>query len=166
MLGTAAEQPFVAPVLEQVCQGRPVLLRAVLDTMARMTGSPPDPLAALAAALEPDGPVSAHCRFCYDMRLSRARGYGALKAILDILAAEEPLTLTQVSRRLDRTPGSTKDYLSWLEDVDLVAMDGRKHYRFRDPVLRLWARLHCRPCPPSAEEIAGEVRDYAADVVT
>ena len=45
-------------------------------------------------------------------------------------------------------------------------MDGRKRYRFRDPLLRLWVRLHCRPCPPSAEEIAREVRDYAADGVT
>jgi len=99
------------------------------------------------------------------MRLNRARGYGALKAILYILAGEEPLTLTQVSRRLGRTPGSTKDYLSWLEDVDLVAVDPRKRYRFRDPVLRLWARLHCRACPPSPEEIAAEVREYAAAVM-
>ena len=53
-------------------------------------------------------------------------GYGALKAILDILAAEEPLTLTEISLRLRRTPGSTKDYLSWLEDVDLVASSHKK----------------------------------------
>lgn len=166
MMGADGSPGVAAPVLEQVCQGRPVLVRAVVETMARLSGFPPDPLAAMAAALEPDGRLSAHCRFCYEMRLNRARGYGALKAILDILAAEEPLTLTQVSRRLGRTPGSTKDYLSWLEDVDLVSVDARKRYRFRDPVLRLWARLHCRSIPPSAEEIAGEVRDYAAAVVT
>ena len=154
-----------APVLDQVCLGRPVLVRAVVETMARLPGTPLDPLAAFSAALEPDGAVSKHCRYCYEMRLNRARGYGALKAILDILAGEEPLTLTQVSRRLGRTPGSTKDYLSWLEDVDLVAVDPRKRYRFRDPVLRLWARLHCRACPPSPEEIAAEVREYAAAVM-
>jgi len=164
MLGVP-DPAFVAPLLERVCQGRPVLVRALVDTMARMAGGPPDPLAALAAALEPNGAVTAHCRFCYELRLNRARGYGALKAILDILAGEEPLTLTQVSRRLGRTPGSTKDYLSWLEDVDLVAMDARKRYRFRDPVLRLWARLHCRPAPPTAEEIACEVQEYAGRVM-
>lgn len=161
----AAQPEFVAPVIEQVCLGRPVLVRAVVDAMARLAGAPPDPLAALAAALEPDGAVTSHCRYCYEMRLGRARGYGALKAILDILAAEEPLTLTEVSRRLTRTPGSTKDYLWWLEDVDLVAVDQRKRYRFRDPVLRLWARLHCRPSPASAEEIAREVQEYAAAVL-
>ena len=59
-------------------------------------------------------------------------------------ARQEPLTLTEISQRLGRTPGSTKDYLSWLEDVDLVSVH-RKRYRFRDPLLRVWVRLHCRP---------------------
>ncbi len=66
------------------------------------------------------GRLARHCSFCYELRLHRARGYGALKAILEILAEEEGLTLTEISQRLQRTPGSTKDYLSWLEDVDLV----------------------------------------------
>jgi len=167
MIGEA-QPPGAAPLLGRVCQGRPALVRALLDTMARAPGAPGaprDPLEALASALGRDGRVAAHCRFCYEMRLSRARGYGALKAILDILADEEPLTLTHVSRRLGRTPGSTKDYLSWLEDVDLVAADARKRYRFRDPVLRLWVGLHCRPCPPSEEEIAAAVRAYAEGAV-
>src|SRR4029078_13124861 len=87
-------------------------------------------------------------------------GYGALKAILDILAEHEPLTLTEISQRLHRTPGSTKDCLSWLEDVDLVTARQKK-YSFTDPVLRLWVRLHCRPTPPSQEEGAREVQHYA-----
>src|SRR5688572_32206919 len=53
------------------------------------------------------------------------------------------------------------DYLSWLEDVDLVT-SRQKRYSFTDPLLRLWVRLHCRPVPPSAEEIAREVQRYAA----
>ena len=79
-----------------------------------------DPVSALSRAAGPRRPTSTACRFCYELRLHRARGYGALKAILEILAEEEPLTLTEISQRLQRTPGSTKDYLSWLEDVDLV----------------------------------------------
>ena len=71
----------------------------------------------------PNGQLTTICRFCYELRLHRARGYGALKAILDVLAEEEPLTLTEIALRLRRTPGSTKDYLSWLEDVDLIALD-------------------------------------------
>ena len=86
---------------------------------------------------------------------------GALKAILDILAAEEPLTLTEISQRLWRTPGSTKDYLSWLEDVDLVT-SRQKRYSFTDPLLRLWVSLHCRPVPPSVDDVAHDVQRYAA----
>jgi hypothetical protein len=100
------------------------------------------------------------CRFCYELRLHRARGYGALKAILEVLAMEEPLTLTEIAQRLRRTPGSTKDYLSWLEDVDLVESK-QKRYRFLDPLLRLWVRLYCRPAPASDEDLAREVHAYA-----
>ena len=76
-----------------------------------------------------------------------------------MLAEEEPLTLTEIALRLRRTPGSTKDYLSWLEDVDLI-VSRQKRYSFADPMLRLWVRLHCRPTPPGDEEIAREVHAY------
>jgi hypothetical protein len=119
-----------------------------------------DPVSALTALLSPEGALNHWCRFCYELRLHRARGYGALKAILDVLAEEEPLTLTEISHRLHRTPGSTKDYLSWLEDVDLVT-SRQKRYSFTDPVLRLWVRLHCHPVPPTEEDVAREIQHYA-----
>jgi hypothetical protein len=126
----------------------------------REHGSVPDPVGALAALLAPDGRLARQCSFSYELRLHRARGYGALKAILDVLSDAEPLTLTEVSRLLRRTPGSTKDYLTWLEDVDLVAID-RKRYHIRDPILRLWVRLYCHPVPPTDEVVAREVQLYA-----
>jgi hypothetical protein len=119
-----------------------------------------DPVSALTGLLSPDGKLAATCAACYELRLHRARGYGALKAILEILAKEEPLTLTEVAHRLKRTPGSTKDYLSWLEDVDLIASQ-RKRYSFNDPLLRVWVRLYCRPSRPSDEDVAREVQAYA-----
>ena len=127
--------------------------------MSRM-GRGADPISVLTALLSTDGALDRSCRSCYELRLHRARGYGALKAILDILADEEPLTLTEISLRLHRTPGSTKDYLSWLEDVDLVAAH-KKRYSFTDPLLRLWVVLHCQPTPPTDEEVAHEVQRYA-----
>src|SRR5205085_9751693 len=111
-----------------------------------------DPITALASVLAPDGRLSRECSFCYELRLHRARGYGALKAILEILAAEEGLTLTEISQRLQRTPGSTKDYLSWLEDVDLVT-SRQKRYSFTDPLLRVWVRLHCKPSAPTEDDL-------------
>ena len=114
--------------------------------MAQM-GRSADPVSALTALLSTDGALNHWCRFSYELRLHRARGYGALKAILDVLADEEPLTLTEISHRLHRTPGSTKDYLSWLEDVDLIVSRQKRH-SFADPLTRLWVRLHCRPSAP------------------
>jgi len=119
-----------------------------------------DPVSALAAMMEPGADAARAIGWCYELRLHRARGYGALKGILGILAEEEPLTLTEIALRLQRTPGSTKDYLSWLEDVDLVQVR-QKRYSFADPMLRLWVRLHCRPVPPTDDEVASEVHQYA-----
>ena len=121
---------------------------AIGEMMTQM-GRGADPISALAALLSPDGALNHACRFCYELRL-RARGYGALKAILEILAAEEPLTLTEISIRLRRTPGSTKDYLSWLEDVDLVT-SRQKRYSFADPLLRVWVAA----LPPHAAHDRG-----------
>jgi hypothetical protein len=160
--GQATAHHAMAIDLVGLTGGRPAYARALVETMSSMNGKGPgEPVTALATALAPDGRLSALCSHSYELRLHRARGYGALKAILDILAESEPLTLTEVSLRLGRTPGSTKDYLSWLDDVDLVAV-ARKRYRFRDPLLRVWCKLHCRPDAPTAAEVASEVATYAA----
>ena len=147
-------------LVHALSDGRPAYARLITDTAAAMDArGASDPVSALAALLAPGGALSNACRFCYELRLHRARGYGALKAILDVLAEEEPLTLTEIALRLRRTPGSTKDYLSWLEDVDLI-VSRQKRYSYADPMLRLWVRLHCRPTPPADEDIAREVHAY------
>jgi hypothetical protein len=155
-----AERDDLSRTIEALSNGRASYAASLGEATARMAGAS-DPVAALASLLTPGGELDRACRFCYELRLHRARGYGALKAILDILAADEQLTLTEISLRLRRTPGSTKDYLSWLEDVYLVASSHKK-YSFTDPVLRLWVRLHCRPVPPPPEDVAREVQGYAS----
>jgi hypothetical protein len=153
------ERDYLGRLMQALTSGRATYVRAVADMLGQM-GRGGDAVAALVALLQPGATLERWCRFCYELRLHRARGYGALKAILDILAEDEPLTLTEISLRLHRTPGSTKDYLSWLEDVDLVTAR-QKRYSFTDPLLRLWVRLHCRPAPPTEEEVAREVQRYA-----
>jgi hypothetical protein len=150
----------LARLVQALSDGRPAYARMIAET-AVTTGprGTADPVSALSALLAPGGQLAVACRFCYELRLHRARGYGALKAILDVLALEEPLTLTEIALRLRRTPGSTKDYLSWLEDVDLI-VSRQKRYSFADPLVRLWVRLHCRPTPPSEDDIAREVHAY------
>jgi hypothetical protein len=148
-------------VVHALGDGRPAYVQALASaTLAMRQRGPGDPIAALAALLAPEGALFAACRFCYELRLHRARGYGALKAILEVLAEQEPLTLTEIAQRLRRTPGSTKDYLSRLEDVDLVE-SRQKRYRFADPIMRLWVRLHCRPAPIGDDDLTREVHAYA-----
>jgi hypothetical protein len=152
----------LAATIQALSDGRPAYARLIAEATAAMAPrGGADPVGALSALIAPGGQIAAACRFCYELRLHRARGYGALKAILDVLAEQEPLTLTEIALRLRRTPGSTKDYLSWLEDVDLI-VSRQKRYSFADPMVRLWVRLHCRPAPPSDDDVAREVHGYVA----
>jgi hypothetical protein len=174
MLGLAGGPPLgdphdaddLARTVQALSDGRPAYVRALADELTVMRehggGGPAvsDPIGALASLMGPEGRLSKQCSFCYELRLHRARGYGALKAILEILGEDEGLTLTEISQRLQRTPGSTKDYLSWLEDVDLVTAR-QKRYSFTDPLLRVWVRLHCRATAPSEDDLAREMHRYA-----
>jgi hypothetical protein len=150
--------PDLLRAIHALSDGHAGYAQAIGQAMASLGGA--DPISALASLLAPEAALTREMTYSYELRLHRARGYGALKGILDILAAEEPLTLTEIAQRLQRTPGSTKDYLSWLEDVDLVSVR-QKRYSFADPLLRLWVRLHCRPEPPEEGEVARQVQHYA-----
>src|SRR5476649_1558516 len=165
-LGAAQDADFLARTVQSLADGRPAYIRALAEELIVMRGqgrggpSAGDPISALAALMSAEGRLATLCSFCYELRLHRARGYGALKAILEILAEDEGLTLTEISQRLQRTPGSTKDYLSWLEDVDLVT-SRQKRYSYADPLLRVWVRLHCRTTGPTDEDLSREVHRYA-----
>jgi hypothetical protein len=162
--GSGKDADYLARTVLALADGRPSYMRAIADELQalREHGGPgsADAMSALAALLAADGRIAKQCCFCYELRLHRARGYGALKAILEILGEDEGQTLTEISHRLQRTPGSTKDYLSWLEDVDLVT-SRQKRYSFTDPLLRVWVRLHCHASAPSEDDLAREVHRYA-----
>ncbi len=157
IVGTTLGDDEVVRAVHALTDGHTGYAQALAEAMASLDA---DPIAAMASLLSADGQLTRELTYSYELRLHRARGYGALKAILDILADQEPLTLTEIATRLRRTPGSTKDYLSWLEDVDLVTVR-QKRYSIADPVLRLWVRLHCRPEPPDDGTVAEEVQQYA-----
>jgi len=164
-LGAAQDADLLARTVQSLADGRPAYVRALAEQLTTMRGqgrggpSAGDPIGALAALMDAEGRLAKLCHFTYELRLHRARGYGALKAILEILGEEEGLTLTEISHRLQRTPGSTKDYLSWLEDVDLVTAR-QKRYSYTDPLLRAWVRLHCRATAPTEDDLAREVHRY------
>ena len=67
-------------------------------------------------------------------------------------SACSPKTSRSISRKsrsgCSARQARRKDYLSWLEDVDLITCSG-KRYAFEDPLLRLYVRLYGRPVPPT-----------------
>jgi hypothetical protein len=106
----------------------------------------------LLEALTRDGRIYNYCRYLYDISLSRARGYGILKAILQTLAVEEGLTLTEVARRIRKGAPGTRGYLRALQEVDLLTphlpvgagVEEGGEYYYRDPVLRYWVAAMTR----------------------
>lgn len=149
-----------ARAIVALADGRAAYAAAMVRVVSAEPAGACDPVEAFARLLGPGGDLASRCRFSFECRLHRARGYGALRAVLEILADDEPLNLTEISLRLGRSPGSTKDYLGWLEDVDLVRVQG-KRYRVADPVLRLWIGLNTGPDAPAEADAADAVRRYA-----
>jgi hypothetical protein len=120
-----------------------------------------DVATALAEELATGGGIEAECRATMAELLHRARGYGACKSVLRVLAHEQGLNLTEVSRRLDRTPGSTRDYLRWLEEVDLLVVR-EKRFFYVDTVLRLWVRIYWQGVVPTEGDVRREVEVHLA----
>lgn len=147
-----------AGLVHALTGGRPRYVRLLAEAAAAHGG---DPVDALAAGMRPGAHLATACRLSCEARLHRARGRGALRAILHVLADDEPLTLTEVAARLGRTPGAARDYLASLEDVDLIEAS-RKRYHYVDPLLRLWVRLHGQAAPPDDDTRSRGVREYAA----
>jgi AAA+ ATPase superfamily predicted ATPase len=132
------------PLLYSLTGGHPFYITAVarrvsylVDVVQRPASSDVIKQAFLVETLSPGGRIYDFCRYVYDLSLQKAKGYGALKSVLQILAQEEGLTATQVARQLHVTSGSASDYLRWLCEVDLVVEKDQAYY-FRDPVLRFW----------------------------
>lgn len=97
----------------------------------------------LLETLARDGRIYNYCRYLYDISLSRARGYGILKAILQALAEEDGLTLSEVARRIRKGAPGTRGYLRALQEVDLLIEEGGEYF-YRDPVLRYWVAAMTR----------------------
>src|SRR5262249_28030578 len=80
------ESEYTARTVQSLGDGRASYVGALADELqrARERGGPggADTISALVALLGTGGRLSQQCNFSYELRLHRARGYGALKAIL------------------------------------------------------------------------------------
>lgn len=89
----------------------------------------------LIETLSNQGKIYDYCRYIYDTSLQRARGFGALKSILQLLAEEDGLPLAEIARRLKVTAPTASEYLRWLMEVDLII---KKNGYFEDSVFKYW----------------------------
>ena len=132
------------PLIHSLTNGHPFYTIALCQRLMTLVEVAQRPLDAdtvkqafLMETLSPHGRIYNFCRYAYDLSLQKAAGYGALKAVLQILATEEGLTASQIARKLRVTSGTASDYLRWLREVDLIT-DRTHAYFYQDPVLRFW----------------------------
>ncbi len=132
------------PIIHYLTGGYPFYITAMarrigylIDVVQRPADADVIKQAFLVETLSPGGRIYDFCQYVYDLSLQKAKGYGALKSVLQILSQEEGLTATEVSRKIHVTPASASDYLRWLCEVDLL-VEKDKTYYFQDPVLRFW----------------------------
>ena len=135
--------------LHELTGGHPFYIFAVASRLGDLIPAPgaftaeDAERAFLLETLTRDGRIYNYCRYLYDISLSRARGYGILKAILQVLAEEEGLTLSETARRIRKGAPGTRGYLRALQEVDLLIEEGGEYF-YRDPVLRYWVAAMTR----------------------
>lgn len=151
--------------------GHPFYVTALAERLRELAPTGPEAVdvqqvqrAFLLEALSHQGQIYGYCRYLYDISLQKARGYGLLKALLQVLAEKEGLPLSEVARRLRRQASATREYLRWLMEVDLVTEEDGRYY-YRDPVLRFWVAYTSRGIEvdafPRWEDLEGLVADLA-----
>jgi AAA+ ATPase superfamily predicted ATPase/DNA-binding Lrp family transcriptional regulator len=87
--------------------------------------------------LSPQGVLYNYCRYLYEISLERAKGSAALKTILQLLAVEGEMHLSEIARRVRRSASATRENLKRLMEVDVITQAGRD-FVYTDPVLRCW----------------------------
>ena len=98
--------------------GHPFYVTALVERLRELALAEPEAItqeqiaqAFVLETLGARGQIYNYCRYLYDISLQKARGYAALKALLQILAEEDGLSLTEAARRMHRGPSSVRDYL-------------------------------------------------------
>jgi predicted transcriptional regulator len=143
-LESIKDVPAVSAEVHRLTGGHPFYIEVLCSRLRSrhlLQDLPPTPAVVKEAfvweVLSPEGRIYDFCRYIYDVSVQRTRGYGALIAILQLLAEEEGLTIAEIARRQKVSAATARDYLRWLKEVDLITEREGGHY-YCDPVLRFW----------------------------
>ncbi len=130
--------------IHRLSQGNPFYILQICQRLLQLEMLHDMPLspetvkqAFLIETLSSQGRIYDYCRYIYDISLERAKGFGALKSILHLLAEEEGLHLAEIARRMKVAPPTASEYLRALIEVDLI-VERRKRYFFEDAVFKYW----------------------------
>jgi DNA-binding MarR family transcriptional regulator len=116
----------------------------------------------VAETLSPGGLIHAYCTYLYNISLQRAKGYGVLRTILDLIATnDDPMTQSELARQIRMTQGAVRTNLKELEHIGLLHERDRRYY-YTDAILRYWVAYVQHGI--EAPEFPGE-RDLAAIMV-
>jgi len=135
----------VLPTIHYYSQGIPFYVRAICDrtlTLAKRTERDPDQAtvnrAFVLEVLREDGLINSVCHSMYFDSLASVSGENSLRAVLQVLAAQEGCCLADVGRRIGRPNGQVHGYLKALVEADLLLLHEGKYYYYRDPLLRFF----------------------------
>lgn len=101
------------------------------------------------------GELNSHCQYVFDASLGRARKSVLLKEITKMLSLD-PLSPSELAKKLSRDIGYVSLPLRDLQNLDLVRKEG-KTYAISDFVLRLWLKNVHTFSEPWLEKIKGDV---------
>lgn len=123
-------------------RGNPFYINALTNRLKRMnysTEMTKDLVrkAFIIEALSKTGQIYNYCKYIFDISLEKARGYGNLKAILQLLSEKDGLTRAEIAKGIRKGYGPVGPYLNSLVSVDLLIQESNLFY-FRDPVLKFW----------------------------
>ncbi|HMA83967.1 MAG TPA: ATP-binding protein [Candidatus Thermoplasmatota archaeon] len=93
----------------------------------------------LKETLSPKGDIYLVLDYIFNQSLSRAYKGKIHRQILLILAKKQGLTLTEISKELDKPSGEVSNYMKKLLTTDLIIRE-ENNYFFRDPLLAFWIK--------------------------
>lgn len=93
----------------------------------------------LEETLSPKGDIYLVLDYIFNESLSRAYKGGKHRQILLILAQQQGLTLTEISKQLHSPTGEVSNYMQILLKTDLLLRENNKYF-FRDNLLAFWLK--------------------------
>jgi len=123
-------------------RGHPFYIYCLTDKLLSVSEKPSQgdlTKAVFEEILTPNARIYSHCRYVFDTSLGKAKGKATIKKVLEELAREEELSISEIAKKVRMTIQTVNISMIRLMEVDLVERMDKK-YRICDPILRFWIK--------------------------